>query len=219
MGRKKQFAVVGLGRFGRAVGMELMRLGHDVLGIDTDAALVTASADELTQAVTADASDERVIEELGLKQFDAVLVAIGENLEGSILTTLALKSAGVKKLWVKALNEAHHRIIDKLKADRIIHPEFEMGLRIAQSLDRPEVVDYISLGGDWFIVEVILQAALDNTSVGELRLKSGGKAEILSLRQGAEVIRHPADHSMMRSGDRLALMGQAEDLRRLSDLL
>lgn len=219
MSRKKQFVVIGLGRFGKTVAVELMRLGHEVLGIDTDSKLVAAMADKLTRAATADAGDEQVLEELGVKQFDAALVAIGENIEGSILTTLALKSVGVKKVWVKALNEAHHRIIEKLKADRIIHPEFEMGLRVAQSLDRPEVIDYLSLGRDHFIVEIQLKDSLDNTSIGEFRLKSDGKAEVLALRQGGEVTSHPADHLLMREGDHLVLMGRLEDLRRLSDYL
>lgn len=219
MGKKKQFVVVGLGRFGQTVAQELMRLGHEVLGIDTDAKLVASMADRLTRAATADAGDEKVLEELGVKQFDAALVAIGENIEGSILATLALKSVGVKKVWVKALNEAHHRIIDKLKADRIIHPEFEMGLRVAQSLDRPEVVDYISLGNDHFIVEILLKASLDNTRVGEFKLKCDGKAEVLALRQGNEVVSHPEDHLLMREGNHLVLMGQLDELRRLADYL
>lgn len=219
MGRKKQFVVVGLGRFGQTVAQELMRLGHEVLGIDTDSKLVAAMADRLTRAASADASDEKVLEELGVKQFDAALVAIGENIEGSILATLALKSVGVKKVWVKALNESHHRILDKLKADRIIHPEFEMGLRVAQSLDRPEVVDYISLGSDHFIVEILLKAALDNTRVGEFKLKCDGKAEVLALRQGKDVISRPADHVTLREGNHLVLMGQLDELRKLADYL
>src|SRR5690606_823833 len=137
-----------------------------------------AMADRLTRAVTGNASDEKVLEELNIKQFDAAVVAIGSNLEGSILVTLALKQIGVRLVWVKALNDAHHRIVQKLGADRIIHPEFEVGIRVAQSLDRPEVVDYISLGADNFIVQLKVKASLDNVSVGEFRLKSDNKAEV-----------------------------------------
>lgn len=219
MGRKKQFVVIGLGRFGETVAGELMRLGHEVLGIDTDSKLVTGMADRLTRAALADASDDKVLEELGVAKFDAALVAIGENIEASILVTLALKQAGVRKVWVKALNEAHHRIVQKLGADRIIHPEFEVGIRVAQSLDRPEVVDYISLGADKFIVQIKVKATLDNVTIGEFRLKSEDKAEVLALKQGAEVGSHPADHVVMREGNLLVLMGQVDDLRRISDFL
>lgn len=219
MARKKQFVVIGLGRFGETVAGELMRLGHEVLGIDTDERRTRAMADRLTRAVTGNASDEKVLEELNIKQFDAAVVAIGSNLEGSILVTLALKQIGVRLVWVKALNDAHHRIVQKLGADRIIHPEFEVGIRVAQSLDRPEVVDYISLGADNFIVQLKVKASLDNVSVGEFRLKSDNKAEVLSLKQGAEVQGHPADHVVMREGNLLVLMGQIDDLRRLSDFL
>ena len=117
MARKKQFVVIGLGRFGETVAGELMRLGHEVLGIDTDERRTRAMADRLTRAVTGNASDEKVLEELNIKQFDAAVVAIGSNLEGSILVTLALKQIGVRLVWVKALNDAHHRIVQKLGAD------------------------------------------------------------------------------------------------------
>ncbi len=219
MSRKKQFAVVGLGRFGETVALELMRLGHDVLGIDTRVDRIEAVADELTRVVNANASDEQVLDELDIDQFDAVLVAIGENIEGSILTTLALKSAGVRKLWVKALNDAHHRIVTKLGADRIIHPEFEMGIRVAQSLDRPDVRDYISLGNDNFIVQIQVRESLDSVSVGQFLSKCENKAEVLVLRQGGDAHGHPDAARVMHEGDQLVLLGKLADLRHLSDLM
>lgn len=219
MSKKQQFVVIGLGRFGKTVAEELVRLGHDVLGIDNDKELVESLADMLTRVAVADASDEKVLEELDIKQFDAALVAIGENIEASILTTLALKSVGVKKVWVKALNDAHHRIIAKLDADRIIHPEFEMGMKVAQSLDRPEVVNYLALGGDNFIVEIEATESLDDINMGELRLKVDGRVQILALRHGSEVSGHPQDHIRMRTGDHLVLMGKLNELKRMSDLM
>lgn len=219
MSKKKQFVVVGLGRFGETVAVELMRLGHEVLGVDSDEALVTAVADKITRAVTADASNEKVLEELGIRKVDAALVAIGENIEGSILTTLALKSVGVKKVWVKSLNNAHHKIIHKLKVDRILHPEFEMGVRVAQSLDRPEVVDYISLGGNNYIVEIVAGDALEDMTVGELVKKCENRNDLLALRRAGDVTSHPAQGMAIQAGDHLVLMGHIDDLRRLSDRL
>ncbi|MFA5597124.1 MAG: TrkA family potassium uptake protein, partial [Pusillimonas sp.] len=140
-----QFAVIGLGRFGSAASLELVKLGHSVLGVDTNEKLVNKYADQLTQAVIADVTDRRAIEELGLDNHDVVLVGIGADLEASLLCVVHLKSAGVKKIWVKATSRAHHTILSKLGVDRIIHPEEEMGIRVAQALSYPMVNDYISL--------------------------------------------------------------------------
>ena len=135
--------VIGLGIFGRTVAKELARTGHEVIGIDNDAARVAAVADVLTQAVTADATDEQVLQELGVAHCDAALVAIGENIEASILTTLLLKDLKIAKVWVKAKDWRHHRILVRLEADRIIHPEYEVGCRTAQQLAHDGLEEYL----------------------------------------------------------------------------
>lgn len=216
---KKQFAVVGLGNFGTTIAHQLMELGHEVLGIDTDEAVVNREADRLTQAVIADAGDEDVVRDLGLAQYDAAVVAIGENLEASILAVLALKSAGVKQVWVKALSEAHHRIATRLGADRILHPEHEMGIRVAQSLEYPLMLDYLNLGAKYFIVEVRAGETLEDKMLGELRLDERDDVELLALKHGTEVLRHPDAEHRFSPSDRLVLFGPIDALRKLSEAL
>ena len=124
---KKQFAVIGLGGFGESVALELMRLGHDVLGIDFSEEKANRMADKLTQTVIANASDEEALRELDLHRFDAVMIAIGEHIEASVLCTMHVISLEAREVWVKAITPTHHKIVEKLGANRVFHPEYEMG--------------------------------------------------------------------------------------------
>ncbi|MBB3063631.1 potassium channel family protein [Microbulbifer rhizosphaerae] len=130
----KQFAVIGLGTFGEAVALELMRLGHSVLGVDSSEDSASRLADSLTQAVIADTADEATMRELDLPRFEAVLVAVEEGVEASVLCTLAAVSLGAREVWVRVLSDPHRRIVEQLGVDRILQPEVEMGLQTARSL-------------------------------------------------------------------------------------
>ena len=158
-----QFAVIGLGRFGAAASLELMKLGHSVLGVDVDAKLVDKYADRLTRAIIADVSDAAAVEELGLENYDVVLVAIGEDVQASLLCVVHLKTLGIQTIWVKASSHAQHLILNKLGVSRIVHPEEEMGLRIAQALSYPMVHDYIPIGNGEFVVEIQVSERLEGT--------------------------------------------------------
>lgn len=212
---KKQFAVIGLGAFGSTVAHELVRLGHDVLGVDVDPQVVARQADHLTQALQADATDEKVVRDLALDDYDAVVVAIGTDIEASLLCTLALKSTGVKQVWVKALSDPHHRILARLGADRILHPEYDMGVRVAQSLQYPLVLDYLSLGSQFFVVEVRAGEMLEDRTLAELEL-DGSDVSLLALKHGTEVTRWPSPDHRFSPSDRLVLFGHLDALRKLS---
>ncbi|WP_115717521.1 potassium channel family protein [Gallaecimonas mangrovi] len=215
---QRQFAVIGLGQFGQTIALELMRLGHEVLGLDSDQKLVNQMAPQLTQALVVDATDEAALSELGLGECDAVVVAIGENIQSSILCTLHLKSLKVKQVWVKALNPAHHKIVAKLGADRIVHPEYEMGLRVAQSLNYPAVQDYIALGNEAFVVEIETSEALDDKTVADLKL---GEYEValVAHKRGNDLVKNPPDELALAKGDTLVLLGKLPSLQTLSKVL
>lgn len=155
-----QFAVIGLGSFGATVARELAASKHEVIGIDSEKKYVEELAQELTHAVIADATDERVLRELNLEKCDAVIVAIGEDIEASILCVLHLTNIGVKKIWVKAKTKAHHMILSHLQVDKIIHPEEDMGVRVAQALNYPIVSRYMRLDHDHYIVKIIIDSKL-----------------------------------------------------------
>ncbi|MBC2769529.1 potassium channel family protein [Pusillimonas minor] len=214
-----QFAVIGLGRFGSAASLELMKLGHSVLGVDTSEKLVNKYADQLTHAVIADVTDRRAIDELGLDNYDVVLVAIGADLEASLLCVVHLKSAGVQTIWVKATSRAHHTILSKLGVDRIIHPEEEMGVRVAQALSYPMVNDYISLGNGQFVVEIDVGERLDGTTVEQFLTESQENIHILLIKRKADVHVHPGGSFVMHTKDILVLAGQLDALKTIAPML
>lgn len=213
---KKQFAVIGLGAFGETVALELMRLGNEVLGVDSNEETAERIADSLTQTVIADATDEEALNELDLQRFDAVLIAIGEHIEASTLCTMLVKSMGAKEIWVKAITSIHHRIAQKLGADRILHPEYEMGLRVAQSMAHPNMLDYISLGDSYFLIEIRPGEALENRPLTALKYDRK-KIHLLALKHGQELILQPDPDHRLRRNDHLVLVGDEDALRRFSE--
>lgn len=215
---KRTFTVVGLGTFGSTVARELARLGNDVLGIDLNQQLVNAIADDVTQAVVADARDEDTLRDLGVEECDGVVVAIGEDMEANILVTLIAKNMPKPIVWAKAMNRNHHRILHKLGADHIVHPEHEMGMRLAHSMMYPEVVDYISLGHDMFTVEVRASERLAGKTRDQLQLDQHG-VQLLLVKHHREVMTSPAEDYAFVLGDQLVLVGTLANLRSIAAYL
>ncbi len=214
-----QFAVIGLGRFGSSASLELIRLGHAVLGVDHNAKNVTQYADELTQAVIVDATDKHALEELALENYDVVLVAIGSDIETSLVCVVHLKSLGVKTIWVKASTTAHHLILNKLGVARIIHPEEEMGLRVAQALSYPMVNDYISLGNGEFVVEIHVSQTLQGAPLSRFIDGPRSPVHALVIRRKSELFVHPDRDFELAANDVLVLLGQLEALKTIAPKL
>lgn len=215
---KKQFAVIGLGGFGESVALELMRLGHEVLGIDFSEEKANRMADKLTQTVIANASDEEALRELDLHRFDAVLIAIGEHIEVSVLCTMHVISLEAREVWVKAITPTHHKIVEKLGASRVFHPEYEMGLRVAQSLAHPNMLDYISLGDNYFVIEIRPGEVLEDRPLSELRIDDK-EVRLLAIKHGQSVSLNPSPDQRLRRNDHLVLVGEEEALRHFSENL
>lgn len=215
---KNTITVIGLGVFGSTIALELTRLGHDVLGIDTNAKRVNDLADRISQAVVADARDERVLRELGVPDSDVIVVAIGEDIEANILATLLAGSMGTPRVWAKALNHNHHQILSKIGAHHIIHPEHEMGLRVARTLIYPEVMDYIGLGDDLFISEVRASERLVDKKLDQLHLDEHGVQCLLVKHQGLAMSPPQADY-VFNLGDQIVLFGTLGQLRKISRYL
>lgn len=215
---RQQFAVIGLGGFGETIAIELTRLGHDVMGVDHDERVVDRLADAVTHAVVADATDERALEELNLGKYDAAVVAIGEHIEASLLTTLHLKALGLKDVWVKALNKDHHRILAKLGATRILHPEYEMGIRVAQALNHPMVSNYISLGDEHYIVEIIASDRLEGKPMEDVIAEAKADVTVLLIHRRQETMVTP--HRLaINKGDHVVLTGALGELRKTAPYL
>ncbi len=214
-----QFAVIGLGRFGAAASLELMRMGHAVLGVDVDPKLVDKYADRLTRAVIADVSDSAAVEELGLENYDVVLVAIGEDVQASLLCVVHLKTLGIQTIWVKASSHAQHLILNKLGVARVVHPEEEMGLRIAQALSYPMVNDYIPLGNGEFVVEIRVSDRLDGKPLSAI-LRDGPEAPrvLLVKHRSQAIVQPPAEH-VVHANDMMVMFGTLESLRAMAPRL
>ncbi len=214
-----QFAVIGLGRFGSAASLELMKMGHSVLGVDTNAKLVDKYADQLTHAVIADVTDRDALEELGLDNYDVVLVAIGEEIQASLLCVVHLKSLGVQTLWVKASSHAQHLILSKLGVARIVHPEEEMGIRVAQALSYPMVNDYISIGNGEFVVEIDVSERLQGTPLGQVFRDQPETLHVLLIKRKTEITVHPPNDFVLHAKDILVLLGQLSTLKTIAPKL
>lgn len=214
-----QFAIIGLGRFGSTASRELMKMGHSVLGIDSNPRIIDRYADELTRAVIADVTDPHVLEELGLDNYDVILVAIGSDFQASLLCVVHLKSLGIDKIWVKATNSAEHLILNKMGVTRIVHPEEEMGIRVAQALSYPMVNDYISLGNGEFVVEISVNEHLNNTTLKDIFASKSETLHILLIKRKTQVFVHPAPDFRLQAKDILIVSGQLAVLRSIAPRL
>lgn len=222
--KRKQFGVIGLGRFGSAVSTTLAGLGHEVIGVDGDEDKVHALADAITQTIQLDATDEKALRAAGLHQVDVAVVSIGENIESSLLVVMLLHELGVKTIVAKAVTALHGRILEKLGVSRVIFPEREMAIRLAHSLVMPNALDYIELSRDFSIVEIPAPEAFIGQSLRQLELRPRlGLTLIAIKRQGpaGSVVTNiaPAAEEIIREGDVLALLGGNERLNQLDRLL
>jgi trk system potassium uptake protein TrkA len=223
--KKKQFGVIGLGRFGSAMATTLVDLGHDVIGIDGDEARVQALADVVTHAIQLDATDERALRAAGLQDVDVAVVSIGEHLESSLLVVMQLREMGVKTIVAKAVTPIHGRILEKLGVSRVIFPEREMAIRVAHSLVMPNAIDYIELSRDFSIVELPAPEAFVGRTLKQLELRPRFGLTLVAIKRedGAtgRIVTNisPVADEKIHRGDVLALLGGNERLNRLDDLL
>ncbi|MDS1141637.1 TrkA family potassium uptake protein [Pusillimonas sp. SM2304] len=214
-----QFAVIGLGRFGSAASLELMKMGHSVLGVDTNGKVVDKLADQITHAVIADVTDRAALEELGLDNYDVVLVAIGEEIQASLLCVVHLKSLAIQTIWVKATSHAQHLILSKLGVARIIHPEEEMGIRVAQALSYPMVNDYISIGNGEFVVEIDVSEHLEGVPLSQVLKDVPDSIHVLLVKRRTDITVHPPGEFTLQAKDVLVLLGQLNTLKTIAPKL
>lgn len=217
MAQKKQFVVIGLGRFGGSVCKELVQLGNEVLAIDTDEQKVNEYAKFATHAVVADSTDEKTLISLGVRNFENVIVAIGDDIQASILTTLLLKEIGVKNVCVKAKYNYHHKVLEKIGADKVVHPENDMGRRIGQQMSDENVIDFIELSDDYSIVELIASSKLEGKTVVDLNIRARFGVTILAIKKGEEIDISPLPEYKISRNDLLIVIGHNDDIKRFED--
>lgn len=209
---RKQFLVIGLGSFGYSLAVTLGQMGYDVLAVDRREELVAEIAPHVTEAVTADATDEAVLESLGVHNFDVAVVSIGQNERDSILVAVLCKEMGVPYVMAKAMDELHGKVLAKVGVDRVIYPEREMGQRMARALLRPNYIDVLELEDDYQMVEILAPAAWCGKSLLELNIRRNYHVNVLAVHRRQEFIVSPGADQVILEGDELLVLGRAGDI-------
>jgi len=212
-----QFVIIGLGRFGSSLAKELIELGYEVLGIDKDAEIVQDMSHYLTHAVVAESTDEEVLRSLGVRNFDCGVVAIGDDIQASIMTAILLKDLGVKSVVAKALNELHGRVLEKIGVDRIVYPERDMGIRVAHQLVSPNLLDYIELSNDYTIAELAVPKCLNGKSLQDLNPRARFGCSIVAINTPRGVIIAPAATDVLAEKDVMVVIGTNQQIERFED--
>ncbi|MFC0015874.1 MULTISPECIES: TrkA family potassium uptake protein [Allobacillus] len=216
---KKLYGVIGLGRFGGSVCLELAREGFEVLALDRDEDRVNEFKDIATHAVIGDSMDEQTLIDLGFKNIDHVIVAIGDNVHASILTTLILEELGIKRITVKAQNDYHEKILNKIGADHVVHPERDMGKRIAHSIVSSNILDYIELSDEYSVVEVKVGSKMNDKTIQELDVRARFGCNIVAIKRGKDVNVSPMADEILKLGDILIVIGSDKDISRFEKKL
>lgn len=214
---KKQIAVIGLGRFGISLIEELTILGYDVLAVDIDSDKVNSVVNICTHAVQADAMDEQALKALGIRNFDVVVVAIGENIQANILAAIILKELGVKKVVAKAKNNLHGKVLEKIGA-AVIFPERDMGKRLARMLVSQNILDNIELSPHYSIMEFRAPESYKGKTLAQLGVRKLMGITILAIKRGEQIIVAPRAEQIINKEDVLVAVGKNDDLKKLYDM-
>lgn len=207
----QSYLVIGVGRFGSAVARTLFDLGHDVVAVDHDEGELSTVSGEVTHAAVLDATDERALSQLGLTDFEVVVVAIGDNLEASILATVAAKSGGARYVISKANDRSAARILATVGADEVVRPEHDMGARLAMQLASPNEVAALELGPDNSIVELEVRDRLTGALV-DLELPTRFGVQVIAVHRDSEVAVSPRADFELLAGDRIVVIGDNDGL-------
>lgn len=211
---KQNYAIIGLGRFGGSICRTLIESGQEVLAIDNNEDRVNEYMNIATHAVVGNAQDEMTLKSLGIRNFDHVIVAIGEDIQASILVTLMVKEMGVPDVLAKAQNEYHARVLEKIGADRVVHPERDMGIRIAHNLVSKNILDYVELSDDYSMAEIrVSNPRFFDKTLLELNFRQRFALTVVAIRRSSgQVVVSPTADEIVRKNDNLLVIGTTEDV-------
>lgn len=210
-------AVIGLGRFGGALAIELARSGTEVLGIDTDEDIVQAHNGILTHVVQADATRQATLDQLGLQEFDRAVIGIGTDIQASILTTSLLKRMGGPTIWAKAINEQHGLILEQLAVDHVIYPEADMGRRVAH-LVRGSMLDYVEFDQDLVVAKTVVPEEVVGRRLDESMVRRLLGITVVKIKGADGQWRSAAGDTVPQSGDTLIVIGPVSRTERFCAL-
>ena len=201
--------VIGLGRFGSAVAQTLIQMGQEVLAVDENQALVERWADDLTHVVRADSTDEQALQQLGVGDFDRAVVAIGDDIEASVLTVLALAEAGVQDIWAKAITRKHGQILQRVGATHVVYPEFSMGERVAHMLTG-RMEDYIEFDDEFSIARTLAPPFTWDKTLAESAPRTSHGVTIVGVKRAGEDFTYARPETAVKRHDHLIVSGPTQ---------
>lgn len=213
---KRQFVVIGLGRFGHHVALSLAQKGCEVLAIDSNEESVAAVADSVTQAVQCDATDEKALRALGVNNFDVAVVSIGENIEASILIVMTVKELGVKEIIAKAVTPIHGKVLSNLGITKVVFPERDAAIRVANSLVAPNIIDYLELSSNYSIVEIPVAEGMVDKQLKETDIRAKHGLTVIAIRRKVPYINDEGESDFT---EELRVSPSAEDKIEEGDIL
>lgn len=216
---KRQYAVIGLGRFGRAVCATLYNAGYEVLAVDQqEKQVISALSDQIaSHALQLDSTETSALRQAGILEFDTVIVAVGSFLAESITTTLNLKEGGVPNVIAKASSETHVKLLEKVGADLVVFPEQQMGQQLARQLTRPRLLEQFELDADYSIVEMIVPDEFDGKTIAELELRRRYGLNLLAIKnEGDKMEINPLSNRRLNKGTLVVVIGSNQDINRFA---
>lgn len=218
---KQNYAIIGLGRFGSSICRTLVESGQEVLAIDSNEERVNEYMNIATHAVVGNAQDESTLRSLGIRNFDHVIVAIGEDIQASILVTLMVKEMGVPNVLAKAQNEYHAKVLERVGADRVVHPERDMGVRIAHNLVSRNILDFIELSDEFSLAEIkVSNPKFFNKSLIEVNFRQRFGLTVVAIRRAdGQVVVSPPANEIVCENDNLLVIGSTVNVDNLDEKL
>jgi trk system potassium uptake protein len=199
--------VIGLGRFGRALAETLADLGHDVLGVDTSPRIVQNCSLSMTHVVQADATDAEALRQIGATDFPRAVVAIGTDVEASILATYALVDLEIPRIWAKAITVEHGAILERVGAHKVVFPERDMGTRVARTMVG-RTIDYLEIAENFVLIETTVPRELAGLTLERARVRSRYEITIVSIRRPGEAFTYATPETLLHAGDIVVIAGE-----------
>ncbi len=207
--------VVGLGRFGSSVALTMVERGREVLGVDSSAERVQHLAERLTHTIQIDTTDEEAMRQIGAPDFDQAIVAIGTDIESSVLTTSLLVDFGVQEIWAKAISRDHGRILERIGAHHVVYPEADMGERVAH-LVSGAMLDYIQFDDGFALAKLEMKESLGDGALGDLQLRKRYGITVVGVRAPGRTFTYADRDTVLEPGSLIAVAGRIEDVDRFA---
>jgi len=214
----KSFAVIGIGRFGFSVAKTLCQLGHQVLAVDVNEDHIKMASSYVTHSVQADTTDERALSQLGIRNFDYVIISMGDDIRASILTTVICKEQGAKYIIAKASDDLHAKLLYKTGADKVVQPETEAGIRLAKSLVSENIIDYLDLSEEYSVHEIRVPKNWVGKTLADLDVRAKYDVTVIAVRRNADIKVTLDPNDLLLAGDIIIMIGSNKGFDKISTL-